>query len=190
MIIAPGFLQEQMNMGNKIKNSRGQSTIEFIMTFSAAVGFIFLFLKMAMNYTDGYMVHHATYMAARAYLVSDNNRNAVEEDDQQAVAKAREVFSRYLPEGLVTGVTKDLVKENNPDPGLTKYPAFVGLYAEYTQKFSIGFVGGKSPVRFISEAFLGREPTRRETRDQVCRAIKDLGLSACNVHVTLEDNGG
>lgn len=172
------------------KNNKGQSTIEFIMTFTAAVGFIFLFLKMAMNYTDGYMVHHATYMAARSYLVSDNNRESIEEDDAQALTKAKDVFGRYMPEGLVPGVTKEMLKENNPNPGITKFQAFVGLYIDYSQKFSYGFVGGKSPVRFVSEAFLGREPTRRETRDQVCKAIRDLGLGACNVHVTLEDNGG
>lgn len=175
-------------MADKIKNDKGQSTIEFIMTFSAAVGFIFLFLKMAMNYTDGYMVHHATYMASRAYLVSDNNRDSIDEDDAQALAKAKDVFDRYLPEGLVPGVTSVLLKDNNPD--LAKFKAFVGLYIEYTQKFSIGFVGGKAPVRFYSESFLGREPTRRETRNQICNAIKDQGLGACNVHVTLEDNGG
>lgn len=175
-------------MGGKIKNNKGQSTIEFIMTFSAAVGFIFLFLKMAMNYTDGYMVHHATYMASRAYLVSDNNRDSIDEDDSQAFIKAKGVFDRYLPEGLVPNVTSALLKENSP--AISKFSAFIGLYIEYSQKFSIGFVGGKSPVRFYSESFLGREPTRRESRNQVCKAIKDLGLGACNVHVTLEDNGG
>ncbi len=175
-------------MEGKDKNEKGQSTIEFIMTFTTAVGFIFLFLKMAMNYTDGYMVHHATYMAARSYLVYDNDRDAIEEDDSQAFAFSKKVFERYMPEGLVPAVNKEMLKENNPS--LTKFSALIGLYIEYSQKFSIGFIGGKAPVRFISEAFLGREPTRRETRNQVCNAIKDLGLGGCNVHVTLEDNGG
>lgn len=180
-------------MVDKIKNNKGQSTIEFIMTFSAAIGFIFLFLKMAMNYTDGYMVHHATYMASRAYLVSDNNRNSTNEDDNQALTKAKNVFDRYLPQGLVSGVNSSMLKENNPDS--TKFTAFIGLYVEYSQKFSIGFIGGKAPINFYSESFLGREPTRRETRDQICLAITSQGLSgkglsACNVHVTLEDNGG
>lgn len=170
------------------KNNKGQSTIEFIMTFTASVGFIFLFLKMAMNYTDGYMVHHATFMAARSYLVFDNNRDSIEEDDAQALTKAKDVFSRYMPEGLVPSVRPEMLKENNP--GISKFQSFVGLYVDYSQKFSYGFVGGKAPVRFVSEAFLGREPTRRESRDQVCKAIKDLGLGGCNVHVTLEDNGG
>lgn len=177
-------------MVNKLKNNKGQSTIEFILTFSMAVGFIFLFLKMAMNYTDGYMVHHATYMAARSYLVSDEQRASIEEGDQRALVKARDVFTRYLPEGLVAGASASQLQENNPDPSKTKFHAFVGLWTEFSQKFSLGFVGGKDSVRFVSEAFLGREPTRSETREQVCNAIKNLGLNRCDVHVTLEDNGG
>ncbi|MBY0415774.1 MAG: hypothetical protein K2Q18_16490 [Bdellovibrionales bacterium] len=175
----------------KKKNSvAGQSTIEFIMTFSASIGFIFLFLKMAMNFTDGYMVHHATFLSARAYLVSDENRNDLGEGDARAMVKARDVFTRYLPPGLVSGIDQSALKENNPEPGKTKFHAFVGLWAAYSSKFSLGFIGGKESINFISEAFLGREPTRSETREQTCVAIKSLNLNSCDVHVTLEDNGG
>lgn len=177
-------------MGNNLKKNKGQSTIEFIMTFTVAVGFIFLFLKMALNYTDGFMVHHATFMASRAYLVSDEDRRSLEEGDSKAIEKARQVFTKYLPEGLVKGVETGSLKENNPDPGKTKFHAFVGVWIEFTQRFSMGFIGGKESIRFISESFLGREPTRSETRSQVCQAIMSLGLSKCDVHVTLEDNGG
>ncbi|MBC7715275.1 MAG: hypothetical protein H7177_18155 [Rhizobacter sp.] len=169
-------------------NNKGQSTLEFIMTFTTAVGFIFLFLKMAMNYTDGFMVHHATYMAGRAYMVSDENRDSLEEGDSLAMKKAREVFTSYLPEGLVKDVTATMLQENNP--GVVKFQAFIGVYIKYEEKFSLGFLGGKFPIRMTSEAFLGREPTRRESRTQVCNAIMDLGLGSCSVHVTLEDNGG
>jgi hypothetical protein len=173
----------------KCNNHKGQSTIEFLMTFTAAVGFIFLFLKMAMNYTDGFMVHHATYMASRAYLVNDDNRDLIEEDDAAALKQAKLVFTHNLPEGLVPGVTASMLQENNP--GQVKFSAFVGLYIRYQEKFSIGFVGGKTPLNLVSESFLGREPTRREARNQVCMAMKlSLGLSKCAVHVTLEDNGG
>ena len=170
------------------KNSKGQSTIEFIMTISAAIGFFFLFLKMALNYTDGFMVHHATFMAARSYLVNDDDRKELNEGDSRAFAKAQEVFKKYMPEGLVKGVDSSLLKENNP--GSMKYHAFVGLHVEFFEKFSLGFIGGKKSMRLVSEAFLGREPTRAETRQQVCNAIKSLGLNKCEVFVTLEDNGG
>lgn len=171
-------------------NDKGQSTIEFIMTFTAAVGFIFLFLKMSMNFTDGYMVHHATYMAARAYLVDDQDRDAVEEGDQRAFEKARDVFTRYLPADFVSGVSSGALQENNPNPVNTKYQAFVGLWIEFTQKFTLGFIGGTESMTMRSEAFLGREPSRAEAKKQSCNAIKDLGLSRCDVHVTLDDNGG
>lgn len=175
---------------NKVRNNEGQSTIEFIMTFTVAVGFIFLFLKMALNYTDGFMVHHATFMASRAYLVSDENRGGsggVQLDDGRAMVKARQVFTKYLPEGLVKGVEASMLKDNNAET--TKFHAFVGVWLEYSQRFSLGFIGGKESIRFVSESFLGREPTRQESREQVCEAIKGLGLNKCDVHVTLEDNG-
>lgn len=174
----------------KTKRNKGQSTIEFIMTFTVAVGFIFLFLRMALNYTDGFMVHHATYMASRAYLVSDEDRRSLDEGDAKAMQKAKEVFAKYLPEGLVKGVETGSLKENNPDPGKTKFHAFVGVWIEFYQRFSMGFIGGKESIHFVSESFLGREPTRSESRTQVCQAIMSLGLSKCDVHVTLEDNGG
>ncbi len=175
---------------NKFRQNSGQSTIEFLMTFTAAVGFIFVFLKMALNYTDGYMVHHATFLAARSYLVADADRDDIDEGDRLAKTTAERVFTSYLPDGLIKGVTGGDLKENSPNPTTTKFRAFVGLYIEYAQRFSIGFVGGKSNVNFRSEAFLGREPSRSESKQQVCAAIKSLGLSRCDVHVTLEDNGG
>lgn len=179
-------------MAKKIKDSNesGQSTIEFLLTFTTAVGFIFVFLKMAMNYTDGYMVHHATYMAARSYMVQDQDRDDVNEGDKLAKNYADTVFTKYLPEGLVNGVSAADLKENGPELSETKYRAFVGLYIKYVQRFSLGMIGGTSNVDFISEAFLGREPTRAETKAQTCAAIKSLGLNRCDIHVTLEDNGG
>jgi len=145
---------------------------------------------MAMNFTDGYMVHHATYMASRSYLVDDQERDAVEEGDERAMAKAKLVFTSYMPDSLVKGVDNSLLKFNTPDTDVTKFRAFVGVFIKYSQKFSIGFIGGKELVNFTSESFLGREPTRTESRLQTCAAIKLAGLNKCDVHVTLEDNGG
>jgi hypothetical protein len=160
------------------------------MTFTASVGFIFLFLKLAMNYTNGFMVHHATYMAARSYLVIDEERDEDGPGDAAAFAKAKEVFTRYLPPGLVSGVEAGNLKSNTMGSE-TNFMAFVGLWVEYTQAFSLGFVGGKAPVIFRSEAFLGREPTRSESAFQVCEALRGaLPGKNCSVHVTLDDNGG
>jgi hypothetical protein len=177
-------------MAEKNSSDGGQSTIEFIMTFTAAVGFIFLFLKLAMNYTSGYMVHHATYMAARSYLVVDEERDGDGPGDDAALAKAKTVFTRYLPPGLVNGVDVEELEPNKISFDMN-FAAFIGLWIQYTQAFSLGFVGGKAPVIFRSEAFLGREPTRFESVSQVCIALKSaIPGKSCSVHVTLDDNGG
>lgn len=170
------------------KNNSGQSTIEFILTFTAAVGFIFLFLKMALNYTNGYMVHHATYMASRAYLVGDSeSQQTIEGRDKNAFDLANTVFKKNLPEALLPGFDGVL---NQNKPNEVKYSVFIGLWTEFTQIFTIGFIGGKDPIKFRSESFLGREPTRVESTEQVCNAIKTVTLGSCDYQVTLDDNGG
>lgn len=172
-----------------MKNEKGQSTIEFILTFSLSVGFIFLFLKMAMNYTNGFMVHHATYMAARAYLVNDQERQGADENDARALEYAKQVFEDYMPAGLVRGVTQSSIRSSGIRTGALAI--FTGIYADFTQTFSAGFIGGNGTIPFRSEAFLGREPTRFESIQQTCQIIKDIfTLSTCDVHVTLDDNGG
>jgi len=172
-----------------MKNSKGQSTIEFLLTFTVAVGFIFLFLKLAMNYTNGFMVHHANYMAARAYLVSDAERQSDVDNDQVAEASAIKVFKSYLPEALVPDINNGSTKAIHPSSGTL--PIFTGIVTEFTANFSIGFIGGKEPIHMVSEAFLGREPTRTESNFQTCAAVMDsFGLSSCSIHTTLDDNGG
>lgn len=169
-------------------NNKGQSTVEFILTFTAAVGFIFLFLKMASNYTNGYMVHHAVFMASRAYLVADTEtQQTVEGRDKNAFDLAKQVFAKNLPDVLIPGFDGEL-KENNASS--VRYPAFIGLYVEFTQIFSQGFVGGKDPVKFRAESFLGREPSRVESTEQTCKAIKMIVGNSCDIHATLDDNGG
>ena len=177
----------------KEKNNKGQSTIEFILTFTAAVGFIFLFLKMALNYTNGYIVHHATFMASRAYLVGDAEQYANPgAGDDKAFKLAQSVFSKNLPSALIPNFNGSL-KENNPDSA--KFSVFIGVWVEYSQVFSLGFVGGKDQVTYRSESFLGREPTRAESTAQVCQAIasvtgQDPKSGGCNTQATLDDNGG
>lgn len=176
----------------KKKSNQGQSTIEFVITFTAAVGFIFLFLKMALNYTNGYMVHHATFMASRAYLVSDAEMyQSPGAGDASAFKTAESVFKKNLPEELIQGFDGKL-EAHHPDPGMLS--VFTGVWIKFSQPFSLGFIGGKEPVIFQSESFLGREPTRAESYFQICEAIKavskDASLSSCDIHVTLDDNGG
>jgi len=170
----------------KLKNQNGQSTIEFILTFTVTVGFIFLFLQMSINYTNGYLIHHATYMASRSYLTADSERKDPLEGDVEAEKFAKATFARYMPAFLKLDSSK--LKINNPS---TSKKAFVGLYYEFSQIFSLSLIGGRENMDFRSESFLGREPTRPETYEQICKRMKSLiGASKCEFHMTLEDNGG
>lgn len=187
--LADFLLQLKRHMG--IKNQKGQSSIEFIMTFFMMFGFIFLFLKMANNYTEGYMVHHATYMASRAYLVFDSEKNDPQLDDETAFEHAQTVFKKYLPDVLFPDITIDNLRANHP--GDVNHSALVGLYATFERKFSAGYINIKEPLIFRSEAFLGREPTRADSAIQVCAVMASIvGATAeeCKAHMTLDDNGG
>jgi hypothetical protein len=176
-----------------MKNTKGQSTIEFILTFSGTIGFIMLFLKMSLNYTNGYIVQHAVFMASRAYLVHDNqlgdvNPGADSARDNAAATHAKNIFNKYLPTGLIKGFDGTF-KINQPPPD--NIAAFVGAWVEFSQRFSIGFLGGTDTVPFRAESFLGREPTRFEGYFQTCAAIQAVvPESNCNIHVTIDDNGG
>ena len=176
------------------KNSKGQSTIEFILTFTTTVGFIFLFLKMAMNYTNGYMVQHAVFMASRGYLVHDSQVGDVTPEgevsrDATADRHAKSIFDKYLPNGLIKGFTGVLTL-NDPE-NQSRLNLFVGAFVEFEQVFSMGIIGGKDKMLFRAESFLGREPTRFETYVQICESFKAvIGSGDCKVDVTLDDNGG
>lgn len=173
-----------------MKYNKGQSTIEFILTFTATVGFIFLFLKTALNYTNGYMVQHAVFMASRGYLVYDKQIKG-DYGDADAEKHAKKIFEKYLPAPLINGFDGTL-KANDPE-NMSFNKAFIGVYVDFEQVFSLGFIGGKDMVKFRAESFLGREPTRYEGYEQTCAAIitaLDGAGSACDIHVTLDDNGG
>lgn len=170
------------------RNSKGQSTIEFIMTFSMVFAFFFLFLKLAMNYTDGYLIQYATFTASRAYLTVDNDNQTTDPGagDLVALKFARKVFNSAKVPAFIAGFTS--VPEAN-DPS-KKFTVFTGIYTDYSAAFSLGIVGGKSKVDFRSESFLGREPGRFEVYEQICTAISSVTKSTCDIHATLDDNGG
>jgi hypothetical protein len=181
-----------------MKNIKGQSTIEFILTFTIVISFILLFLKMALNYTNGYMVHHAVYMASRSYLVHDSQAGISDSEiaaqDEKAAGFATDIFAKYLPSALISGFDNHAIKFNHPSNATLGSKAFVGAYAEFQQPFASGLVGGKDIVTFRSESFLGREPTRAESYNQTCEAMKKAvseGMDTnCSIHTTLDDNGG
>ncbi len=174
----------ERNLDPLISNRKGQSVIEFLMTFTIVIGMLLFFFKMAIGFTNGYLVHYATFMSSRAYLSNDNPRTT--DRDGAALRRAREVFDRLLPRGFITNFNGTL-KDNDPDA--TRIKAYVGLYTEFQQAFSGGVVGGRDLIQLRSESFLGREPTRDEVLFQICSAIKKIAFDDCESLATLDDNG-
>lgn len=182
-----GFLLHRGNTLNmKTKNQKGQSTIEFIVTFTVAIGFIFLFMQMAINYTNGYLIHHATFIASRAFLTADSEQRDSRVGEDNAETFTKKIFLHYMPDFLKPDLSKFHVNRVSMDRR-----AFVGVYYEFTQIFTLSLIGGKDEMYFRSESFLGREPTRGETISQICKRMKSIiGTTTCEFHMTLDDNGG
>jgi hypothetical protein len=157
------------------------------MSFIFGIGFLFVIFKVAINYTNGYLVHYATYMASRAYMVVDTNSNQPDGSDGAAAQRAQQVFAKYKAEAIIPSLAGAL-QVNNPGAVM---PAFVGTWVEYTDKFTFSSLfGGNEDVTFRSESFLGREPTRSECLQQICAAMAEPPLSSdCDLHVTFYDNG-
>lgn len=177
-----------MNIQNKYVNKyseSGQSTIEFLTTFSVALTFLFVFVRVALSFTNGYMVHYATFMASRTYYTYDNNSNEPSGIDSTAFTKARETFGKILS---TNGID---LEQHSPESGNNK--TFVGIIAKFRQKFSSSnMIGGTELIDFVSESFLGRTPMNAECAEMTCEGIKNaLGTSSCGPtdNVTVFDNG-
>ena len=150
---------------NQHKTSKGQSTVEFLSTLMFLIGFLFVFVKLAINYTNGYLLHWATYSASRSYLTFDDISSDNTGVLVNAKKQARNVFNSYTK--LVPSLGGEL-KFNDPETG--KNFIYVGAYTEFKQTFSLfAFVGGQDPLTFRTESFLGKEPTRQECLDRICK---------------------
>ncbi len=170
----------------KYDYQEGQSSIEFLITIIFVVSIIFSFVKLAINMTNGYLAHYATFMASRTYMVIDNNSNTPAGSDNYAEKRASEVFNSYKLSTFV-GNYKGALTFNAPD--FSGKHIYVGALHSFSQAFSINdFVGGKSPIEFLSESFLGREPTIATCFSRVCYAMKEAG-GDCQLHTTIFDNG-
>ena len=64
-----------MNESKLLKNQKGQSSVEFAISFIMVIGFVFMYVKVALNFTNGYVVHYANFMASRAFMVYEGNNN-------------------------------------------------------------------------------------------------------------------
>ncbi len=183
-----------LNLWSKsiFNNNSGQSVIEFLLTATLVFGFIFIFLNIGINFTNGYLVHYATFMASRTYLVSDSNSNQPEGGDTTAEKEAIAVFKKYKIDYFMPS-SEYKINFNTPEG--SNNLVYTGLYVEFIQKLSNvpGMFGGSDPIQMVSESFLGRESTRAYTLDRICTAMRLIAPgvgSDCDFNTTLFDNGG
>jgi hypothetical protein len=165
----------------KIHKQDGQSTIEFIVTLMFALGVIFLFVNISINYSAGYLVHYATFMASRTYLTVDSNGNQPGASENIAAQAAFETFRRFQMSAVgvpTTGVMPPGGSGNgfyiNPFSSVSnsQQALFVGAYARYEKPLSFFKVlAGDTPVTFVSESYLGKEPVRADCWQRTCQAI-------------------
>lgn len=159
----------------------GQSTVEFILTFTFGLGIIFLFVNISVNYSVGYLVHYATFMASRTYLTVDIAAGAPDASEAQASAQALETFRRFkmdqigIPSGgVLAGGSADVGFHINrySTVSTNEQALFVGAYAVFERPLSIfRAIAGDLKGTLVSEAFLGKEPVRTECWQRTCKAI-------------------
>ncbi|HLE11251.1 MAG TPA: hypothetical protein VI754_08375 [Bacteriovoracaceae bacterium] len=176
-----------MNRKKIIMGRSGQSTIEFLLCFIYSFGIIFVFFNVAYNITNGHLVHYATFMASRAYLVSDDNSNTARAGDETARAVANEVFEKFRINSFIPDNGGRLVI-NSPEDGPN---VFVGLFYKYKTKFStVPMIGGQIDLNMASESFLGRIPSRAECLSRICKAMELPNGGGCpDYFATFYDDG-
>ena len=185
-----------MTHRHPMDNEKGQSTMEFIVGFIFVLTFLFTFYKLALGYTNGYLVHYATFMASRAYLVLDDNNDNIASSDNFAESEAIKVFkntfswqySNFDWTKFLDSIPDLQVRGPNSDPD----NFFTGVWTEFKQKISIAnYFGGNKEVTLRSESFLGREPTRKTCIERICHEFQSVmgGINCRDPHITVSDNG-
>ncbi len=172
-----------MGNQNKNKNSRGQSTIEFLISFTVIFGMTFFIVKTTMNYGNGFYLHWATYAASRKFLTYDSNNKLVDTVINRAKNPAKELFDAYG----IKGVTVQFNDNNSAGRNV-----LLGAYAEFEDGFSpVSNIGGNKKVKYRSESFLGKEPPRGYCHAMVLERIQQgsKGTGAIDKFMTVFDNG-
>jgi hypothetical protein len=172
-------------------NEFGQSTIEFIFTFAFGVSVVLLIFNSAMNYTVGYLVHYATYMASRTYLTVEMNNGTFGDYSSslnRAQSAAQRTFAKYNL-GIFK-VPTDSLKINHAGNVSAADYLQVGAYTSFKRDIdALGKVAGQSKVDLVSESFLGKEPTRAVCAARVCKAISNREVCSPSMDITLFDDG-
>lgn len=176
-------------MRKRIKNEKGQSTIEFLVSFSMALGFVFAFLRISIAYTNGYLVHYVNFVSSRAYMVSERDSNSPAGSDPEGKATAEKVFNNFNIGGIIPGFDSNLEVED-PESNQGARNIYIGTRVEYEEAINIPGTTAKIRFPFISESYLGMEPTRAECKFRICRAMSIVGAGGnCLKHSTVSDNG-
>jgi hypothetical protein len=179
----------------------GQSTLEFLLVFIFALGFLFTFAQLSLNAGLGYLLHYTVYMSSRSYLVYDDNNNNPGATDFNAEDY---VLRRVLGETSGLGISvfglplskirEDVVFNRPEDSG--KNWIYTGVALRTKKRMSpLPIVGGGLETDFVSESFLGREPTRGTCWRRICTYVMSEHLEftcdpfSVNKHVTIFDNG-
>lgn len=195
--LSQNFLTQKNKSIRQMLDQSGQSMIEFILTFAFSIGILFLFISLGLNFTTGYLAHYATFMSARTFAVWENSSNTSASADSRARHEAEQLFDTYQLSKFQVMVEDGKVKFNMPDGPKYEY---VGAHVKYTRKLSaFGLLGADQKLELVSEAFLGREPTRADCVARICKAmsisVPELDFSdtscggAATVEITTEDNG-
>ena len=173
----------------KNKHDSGQSTIEFLFSFILVLGFVFAFLRVAMVYTNGYLVHYATFQASRAYMVGESNSGTPDGSEGIARKEARKVFDSFKLDVLMPRFDGNLLFEEASRHRNLATNLYVGARVEFSESLMVPGTSAKIAVPMISESYLGMEPTRGECFEQVCRSLEEIGGAGCVKHATVFDNG-
>jgi hypothetical protein len=173
----------------KIKDSKGQSTIEFIFSFSLALGFIFGFLKLSIVYTNGFLIHYATFQASRAYMVGESGSKNPDGSDPSAAADAKQVFDNFKLDVLMPDFPNVITFEEPSARSTMQSNLYIGARVEFNEFIAIPGSNAKIEIPMISESYLGMEPTRAECFQQICASLSDVGGAGCVRHATVFDNG-
>ena len=175
-----------------MKNQNGQTTIEFLLSIGLAFGVLFMFIQISSNYVRGYLVHYATFMASRTFLVYENHNLSDSTTPDTARENAQNVFNSFKLNRF--GLSNDNLQVNLRETSEILSP-FVGLFSEFrVPGLSFFGMGMKNPIDLKSESFLGRIPMRAECLQNTCETIEDLsGQIDCNngslKWATFYDNG-
>ncbi len=169
-----------------IHNECGQSTMEFLLSFTFVFAIIFFIFQVGVTFTNGYLIHYATFMASRTYLVIDNNSNSIATGDEDAKGRAISVFDNVKVDKFIPGFGSNLMINH---PMQIPNNLFVGAWVEYPEKYGISeIIGGIKQVKLRSESFLGREPSRVTCLTRICEAMKEVG-GDCGDNATFFDDG-